>query len=80
MNNKKNLNKVLLTDSKVFGAFFLGFGLAIFLINVSSFISLLPHIKNAGIEISFRNFAGYYLSLASSLIVMAYAMHNIMKK
>ena len=61
-------------DSNNLGSFFLGFGFAIFLINISSFISIIPQLKTSNIDLG-APLLGYYLSLGCSLIIMFASMH-----
>lgn len=73
--SNKNLSNVIIADRKVFGAFFFGFGLCMLLINISTVITLIPHVKAAGIPMS-EFLRGYYLSFTSSIIIIGMALYN----
>lgn len=75
---KKSLSDTLGANRRTFGSFFFGFGLAIFTINIAAMISLLPHIKRAGIPLG-EPLLGYYISLLSSLFIMSFALYNYFK-
>lgn len=58
------------------GLFFLGVGLTMFILNIASMINSLQTILEVGKMVEYP-FMGFYISLLSSILLMAYSLLNI---
>lgn len=63
-------------DRESIAFFFLGVGLTMFIVNVTAIINLMPfiHLLSNNIEYPLLS---YYISLTSSIVLMAYSLYNI---
>lgn len=72
---KKNLLKKIdeefFWDKKTVGHFFLGIGLILFILNITTILNI--------IQVNFMTYplTGYYTSTAGSVFLMAYSLYNI---
>ena len=71
-NHNEKGNKKFIFDKKTIGLFFLGVGFNMFLLNIVTIFNFLSLIKNGSYPLT-----GYYISIVSSIILMAYSIYNI---
>ena len=80
MVKKKMLDKLekhVPFSKKEIGLFFLGVGFTMFLLNITTYIQLLPYIEflnSMGLKVLMT---GYYTSIVSSIILILYSVYNI---
>lgn len=67
----QKLDNSFLWDNKTIGHFFLGAGLILFILNVSSILNFIQY-ANVGFPME-----GFYASTLSSLFLMGYSLYNI---
>lgn len=63
-------------DPKHLGIFFLGFGVALFILNITSMASVFPYFNMSPLGLS-GPMLGYYMSAIASVLLIAYASYNI---
>ncbi len=66
-------------SNKELSIFFLGVGIAVFVLNTLSFLSLWPYLKLSQLGL-FGPFFGHYMSYASSLFLIVYSIVEIHRK
>jgi hypothetical protein len=67
----QKLDESFLWDNRTIGHFFLGAGLILFILNVSSILNFIQYAK-VGFPME-----GFYASTLSSLFLMGYSLYNI---
>lgn len=67
----EKLDEYFIWDNKTIGHFFLGAGLVLFILNVSSILNFIQY-ANIGFPME-----GFYASTLSSLFLMGYSLYNI---
>lgn len=75
MTNKK-ISKIIFNRQKV-SLVFLGVGITMFLINMTSIITLLPYVEFVNQAYGTNFLGGYYISVISSIILMTYSLYNL---
>ena len=78
MKLKKFSFKKFILDRQILGSFFLGVGLTMLIIDLIAFGNMCPYISDVHMEYAPCFFAGYWISLLSSLILISYSLYNIL--
>ncbi|USN44883.1 MAG: hypothetical protein H6500_03510 [Candidatus Woesearchaeota archaeon] len=73
INTKK---QILLTRHNI-GLFFLGVGMTMFLVNITTMLTVAPYLKLLNVGLASLPLAGYYISVLSSVFLMGYSLYNI---
>ena len=66
-----------LLNKKTIGAFFLGIGIIMLLMNIMTYLVVMPYttmLENLGINLLM---SGYYVSIGSSILLILYSLYNI---
>jgi len=74
---KKHLHKIsdiMHWHKESIGLFFLGVGLTMFILNIVLFLNVTASFSKE------FTLAGYYISIVSSIVIMAYSLFNIYNK
>jgi hypothetical protein len=80
LSSSDNKNKSLDLDKEKIGIFFLGVGIIMFILNIVSFLQLLPIIIYMNSIIGTFPMHGFYISIISSVILITYSLYNIYVK
>ncbi len=74
--SKKNIFEF---KKREIGLFFLGIGLTMFILNITTYMQILPYISFMKQFTGVSPLTGYYTSISSSIILMIYSLYNIYK-
>ena len=77
MKKKGFIEQHFYLSHKDVGLFFLGIGLTMFILNVTAMVQLYPLIGDLKEVYGIAPITAYYISFASSIILIAYSAYNI---
>ncbi len=71
------LGEHVVLDVHTAGVFFLGVGITMFILNITSILQLIPYLSAMNKILGPYPLYGFYISLISSIILISYSIFNI---